>query len=148
LENNIGAWLADTCRKIQEHPPTGVDITTSPSLVAHVVASHVLKKPRSWIIAHPEYEIPQTKITHLSNSIKRYLDSEPLPYIIGSWEFFGLDFAVSTDVLIPRPETELLWKRQFNGYAKTLYTTGWLQISVQGRDVSPSVFVNTSQILL
>ena len=41
----------------------------------------------------------------------RLESGEPLPYVLGQWEFFGLEFEVTPDVLIPRPETELLVER-------------------------------------
>lgn len=46
--------------------------------------------------------------TTLETAVRQLESGVPLPYILGHWEFFGLDFDVSPDVLIPRPETELL----------------------------------------
>ena len=43
--------------------------------------------------------------------MNRLEDGEPLPYVLGRWDFFGLGFEVTPDVLIPRPETELLVER-------------------------------------
>ena len=59
-------------------------------------------------MAHPEARLTTKEQTALEACVKRLEDGEPLPYVIGRWEFFGLDFDVSPDVLIPRPETELL----------------------------------------
>jgi release factor glutamine methyltransferase len=75
-------------------------------LEAQVLLAHLLARPRSWILAHPETDLP----LHLSNQygslIHRLACGEPLAYLIGRKEFFNLDFEVTPDVLIPRPETE------------------------------------------
>lgn len=79
-----------------------------PALEARVLLCHVLEKNASWLLAHPELEFPPEKQSMLNSVVQRFQHGEPLPYILGHWEFYGLDFDVSPDVLIPRPETELL----------------------------------------
>ncbi|MDF1521004.1 MAG: peptide chain release factor N(5)-glutamine methyltransferase [Brevefilum sp.] len=76
-----------------------------------VLAAHALKKAKTWLLAHGDYELKQEEINTLQNYVKQYLQGVPLPYIIGSWEFFNHTFKVTPDVLIPRPETELLVER-------------------------------------
>lgn len=78
------------------------------ALDASVLLAHVVEKPRSWLLAHPEFSITPAQYTTLNKLVSRLEDGEPLPYVLGHWEFFGLDLEVSPDVLIPRPETELL----------------------------------------
>jgi len=78
------------------------------SLDAQVLLAHILAKPRSWVMAHLDYELTLEQQNVLQSSTSRLVIGEPLPYILGHWEFYGLDFEVSPDVLIPRPETELL----------------------------------------
>lgn len=73
-----------------------------------VLLAHVLKRPKSWLLAHGEEKIPQGKISILNGMVSRLIAGEPLAYLIGYWSFFGLDFLVDKTVLIPRPETELL----------------------------------------
>ena len=80
----------------------------SPALDAQVLLSHVMGKPRSWILAHPEAEPTNDQQKILETDIKRVENGEPLPYVIGHWEFYGLEFKITPDTLIPRPETELL----------------------------------------
>lgn len=83
-------------------------ISDTASLDAQVLLSHILEKPRAWILAHPEHNISKHYIDEIEISIQRLRDGEPLPYVIGEWEFFGLRFSLTPEVLIPRPETELL----------------------------------------
>jgi release factor glutamine methyltransferase len=95
------------------------------ALDAQVLLAHVLQKPRSWVIAHPEYIISDEQYQKIFSALGRLEHGEPLPYVIGHWEFYGLDFRVTPDVLIPRPETELLVERAI----------GWLQLNPHKRRV-------------
>jgi release factor glutamine methyltransferase len=73
-----------------------------------VLLGHVLNRPKSWVLAHGDYELQATDLAKLDDVITQYNLGIPLPYILGYWEFFGRRFHVTPDVLIPRPETELL----------------------------------------
>jgi release factor glutamine methyltransferase len=77
-------------------------------LDAQVLIAHIIEKPRSWVLAHPEATLSDEQQQNLDRALARLHRGEPLPYVIGHWEFFGLDFYLTPDVLIPRPETELL----------------------------------------
>jgi release factor glutamine methyltransferase len=77
-------------------------------LDARTLVSHLLGKPHAWVLAHPEQELSAEQERRLDGFLERLSQGEPLPYILGRWEFFGLDFEITPDVLIPRPETELL----------------------------------------
>ena len=79
-----------------------------PQLDAQLILAHILDKPRTWIAAHGDSLPTALQIDSAQKAFARLKKGEPLPYIIGHWEFFGLDFNVTKDVLIPRPETELL----------------------------------------
>jgi len=79
-----------------------------PELDAQLVLAHVLDRPRTWILAHPETPLTAPQLASVEEAVSRLEAGEPLPYVLGHWEFFGLDFNVTPDVLIPRPETELL----------------------------------------
>lgn len=78
------------------------------ALDSQVLLAHVLEKPRSWILAHPDALLDENQLEHSESLTRRLVSGEPLPYVIGYWEFYGLDFTLSPAVLIPRPETELL----------------------------------------
>lgn len=82
-----------------------------PGLDAQVLLARLLDRPRSWVLAHPEAPLTGNRYTALEALVGRLEGGEPLPYIVGHWEFFGLEFEVTPDVLIPRPETELLVER-------------------------------------
>ncbi|MGB4595745.1 MAG: peptide chain release factor N(5)-glutamine methyltransferase [Anaerolineaceae bacterium] len=79
-----------------------------PHETALVLLSHVLGKPKTWVIAHPESYLSIEQSKALNLLCERLQQGEPLAYLTGRQAFFGLDFKVTSDVLIPRPETELL----------------------------------------
>jgi release factor glutamine methyltransferase len=80
-------------------------------LAAQVLLARVLNQTRSWVIAHPEAVLEPEQQSRLEQLLREFLDGVPLPYLLGQWEFFGLEFEVTPAVLIPRPETELLVER-------------------------------------
>jgi len=63
---------------------------------------------RGTLLSHPEYEITDKQYEMIQACINRRLVREPLQYILGSWDFMGLNFIVRPGVLIPRPDTEVL----------------------------------------
>jgi len=97
----IGEILRDAVLRLQS-------VTDSPHLEAEVLLAHLLERPRVWLLAHPEAALTAAQATHYTAWLARRDTGEPLPYITGLCEFYGLTFAVTPAVLIPRPETELL----------------------------------------
>jgi len=83
-------------------------LSDSPTLDAQVLLAHAIGKTRTWILAHPDAPLSSEQKEYLHQSVNRIELGEPLPYVLGRWEFYGLDFSISPDVLIPRPETEIL----------------------------------------
>ena len=77
-------------------------------LDAEILLSCALGKPKEFIYAHPEYQISKTQDAKYKKHLLRRLKGEPTAYILGHKEFYGLNFLVNNNVLIPRPETELL----------------------------------------
>lgn len=67
-----------------------------------------LKVPRSYLLAHPEQVLNTTQQAAYGAMLQRRLHGEPIAHILGEREFFGLNFKVTADTLIPRPDTELL----------------------------------------
>ncbi len=82
--------------------------TTLPRSEARALLAHVLDVPREQLIAHPELSVSAAVGAQFMQLAARRERGEPIAYLIGRQEFFSRSFAVSTDVLIPRPETELL----------------------------------------
>lgn len=80
----------------------------TPLLDAQVLLAHVCERGRAWVLAHPETQLNAEQEAVLCKAVAQLESSYPLPYVLGHWEFFGLEFAVSPAALIPRPETELL----------------------------------------
>jgi release factor glutamine methyltransferase len=93
--------LSETRQRLAAVSETG-------ALDAQVLLAYVLAQPRSWILAHPDAQLDKNQLAHVESLISRLESGEPLPYIIGHWEFYSLDFILTPAVLIPRPETEML----------------------------------------
>jgi release factor glutamine methyltransferase len=83
-------------------------ISDTPALDASVLLAHIVHKPRTWVMAHPDLSLKSEQQASLEAALEGLERGEPFPYILGHWEFFGLDLNVTPDVLIPRPETETL----------------------------------------
>ncbi len=79
-----------------------------PRREANSLLAFALEKDKTFLIAHCEYELSESESSKFQNLLTRRAAHEPLQYIRGQQEFFGLDFIVNSDVLIPRPETELI----------------------------------------
>src|SRR5438270_5977595 len=79
---------------------------SSYTLAAELLLLHVLGRNRSWIYAHPEDLIAQADEQQFFELIARRIAGEPTQHLTGKQEFWGLEFEVTPDVLIPRPETE------------------------------------------
>jgi release factor glutamine methyltransferase len=86
-------------------------LSDTPQLDAQVLLAHIFAKPRTWLLAHTNSAPDVKSAARLEKLVQRLERGEPLPYVLGHWEFFGLDFQLTRDVLIPRPETELLVER-------------------------------------
>lgn len=83
-------------------------IPSSARIEIQCLLQQVLKVPRAWLLAHSEHYPNETEQTHYHELLQRRLRGEPVAYLLGEREFFGLMFKVTPAALIPRPETELL----------------------------------------
>lgn len=79
-----------------------------PRREANSLLAFALKKDKTFLIAHPEYELSKTETFEFQKFLARRANREPLQYIRGTQEFYGLNFVVTPAVLIPRSETELI----------------------------------------
>lgn len=100
-KTKINDWLIESTRLLAERSEFA-------SLETRVILCHVLDKSREWLVTHPDTELDEDQIQKSNKMLDRIMDGEPLPYLVGKQAFYGLDFMVTPDVLIPRPETELL----------------------------------------
>ena len=72
---------------------------------ARLLITHFTGKPASYLLAHPDENFDTPDLTQ---AVEKRAERCPLQYIIGTWEFYGLPFAVNEHTLIPRPDTELI----------------------------------------
>lgn len=77
-------------------------------LEAELLLAETLGKPRVFLTTWPETRLETGQLARFEGLLQRRLGGEPMAYILGHREFWSLDLRVSRDVLIPRPETELL----------------------------------------
>ena len=100
MSNAAATSVADALRdaKVQ-----GLD-----RLDAQLLLAHVLARPRSWLLAHDDAALDDPQRGAWQALLARRLTGEPLAYLVGAKEFHGLALQVDANVLVPRPETELL----------------------------------------
>src|SRR5829696_5441504 len=79
-----------------------------PRREAKSLIAAALKRDATFLIAHPEHELDGKDERIVDEFVTRRAAHEPFQYISGIQEFFGLEFEVTPDVLIPRPETEMI----------------------------------------
>ena len=78
------------------------------TLGAELLLLHAIDQERAWLYAHPEEQLSATQERQFLEMVERRAAGEPVQHLTGHQEFWGLDFEVTPDVLIPRPETEHL----------------------------------------
>lgn len=100
----IQTTLRDATAQLKAHSPE----PESASFEAQLLLTHVLKVNRAWLIAHADDAISELDNTTFEALLARRLAGEPMAYILGEREFFGLNLKVTPDTLIPRPDTEVL----------------------------------------
>ena len=99
---SIGAALTEAAEGLRDH---GI---AESRLNATLLLGHILQRERAFLVAHADDELSPQHLEEFHNLIARLSLGEPLQYLTNRQEFFKLDFEVTPDVLIPRPETELL----------------------------------------
>lgn len=100
--STINGWLQNNNLKLSN---AGIE---SARLDCLVLLEHVLKKNRSWILAHGDEVLDVNTIASLNSLLDQREKRVPLAYIVSSKEFYGRKFKVTKEVLIPRPESEAI----------------------------------------
>lgn len=73
-----------------------------------ILLSHATGKEKTFLLAHPQYQLTPNETAQAKNYCGRRLKHEPVAYIVGYKEFYGRSFSVTKNTLIPRPETEFI----------------------------------------
>ena len=86
----------------------GTNGIAEPRREAASIVVLAIEKEKTFLYAHPDYELTELETSKFETLLARRAAREPLQYISGVQEFYGLEFEVTPDVLIPRPETEMV----------------------------------------
>jgi release factor glutamine methyltransferase len=108
ISRTIAQALAEAAQTLQA---AGI---SDERLTANVLLGHILGLDRAQLLVNSNAMLDQASDQTFFNLIERRVAGEPLQYITGHQEFYGLDFKVTPDVLIPRPETEFLVEQVIN----------------------------------
>lgn len=103
MSDAAASQTLSVAQALQQARTLGVD-----RLDAHLLLSALLKQPRSWLLAHDQDRLSAEVLATYLALLQRRADGEPLAYLLGDKEFFGLRLRVTPDTLIPRPDTETL----------------------------------------
>ena len=131
----VAEGLRDGAKLLQENTIAG------PESEAVLLMGHALKRDRAFIYAHPEYRLSAVESILFKAVIRRRALHEPFQYIVGRQEFYGLEFYVTPDVLIPRPETEILVEaaiKEFQDHDDCKF----LEVGVGSGCISVSILAN------
>lgn len=121
----------------------------APRLTAEVLLAHAVGQDRAWLYAHSDEELREVWWIHYGRYLHQRMEGKPTQYITGRQEFYGREFRVTQDVLIPRPETEHLIEAALRKPARSILDIGTgsgaiavtlaleTRARVTGSDVSP-----------
>ena len=112
-----------------------------PDREASLLLRLVLKRDAAFVYSHPEYQLDAVESIFFKAVVKRRAAHEPFQYISGKQEFFGLEIDVTPDVLIPRPETELLVEAAIERY-RNVENVRFLELGVGSGCISVAVLKN------
>ena len=100
---SIAALLQQARLQLSEQMPAD-----EAAFETHLLMQETLQVSRAWLMAHAEQTLTSEREATFLAMVGRRLQGEPVAYILGHREFYGLDLLVTPDVLIPRPDTETL----------------------------------------
>ena len=132
---DISTVLNKAAQKLQQ---AGVE---EPRREAASLLVYVLQKDTAFLIAHPEYDLAANQKLLFESCVRRRAKREPFQYIVGRQEFYGLEFDVTPDVLIPRPETEILVEEAIN-ILSLLENPRFCEVGVGSGCISVAILAN------
>ena len=100
--------IAPTIRQLINEASSKLNWSPTPRLDAELLLAHILEKDRTYIASNPRITVSDNDVSKSHRFISRRQKKEPIAYIISTKEFYGFEFKVTKDTLIPRPETEIL----------------------------------------
>lgn len=109
MSTTLGDWL-----RTGRHHLKSSGFDDDIDLTLNLLLEHRLAKSRAWMLTHPDSLLSSEHINSLQNDLERLAAGFPLAYLLGEWEFYGIPLTINPDVLIPRPETELLVEKAIN----------------------------------
>ncbi|MCS6874394.1 MAG: peptide chain release factor N(5)-glutamine methyltransferase [Pyrinomonadaceae bacterium] len=112
---------------------------------ASLLMSLALKRDRAFLIAHSEYVLSDVEYKLFLSYVKRRARGEPIQYIRESQEFYGLEFTLSKDVLIPRPETELIVETSIE-FLRSMQNAKILDVGIGSGCIAISILHNLEHV--
>ncbi len=90
-----------------------------PHLEARILLAHAASIDQIQIFGYPEYQVESNVVSNLDEMVCRRKNGEPIAYITGTGEFWSLEFDITRDTLIPRPDSELVIETILNNIANS-----------------------------
>lgn len=101
--------MSETIRSALQHGVARLQkLSSDPHLEAGALLSHCLGQPRAYLFAHDDEALPRKVAKQYMKLVKRRTQGEPYAYVAGIKEFWSLELQINRNVLIPRPDTEIL----------------------------------------
>ena len=97
-----------TVAELLDEASANLDQAPEPTREAQILLGHALGASRAWLVAHESEFVEPDAALMFRELVRRRQAGEPIAYLVGKKEFYGLDFRVTPDVLIPRADTESL----------------------------------------
>jgi len=110
-----------------------------------LLISFAIKKPQEYILSYPEFRLTKKQEEKIKKLIEKRIKGEPLAYLIGKKEFFNIDFFVNKNVLIPRPETEMIVEEILNELGNIKEKTALTDIGTGSGNIIISLSKNLKQ---
>jgi release factor glutamine methyltransferase len=124
------------------------ELSDTPYLDALVLLAHITDSTKSALLSQPDPPLTEDQINHLTQALTKLDQGIPLPYIIGSWEFYKYSFRVTPEVMIPRPETEGLVERTIKWFKKNPTRNTVLELGTGSGCISISLALEDPELII